>query len=93
MIIKPESWEKLLKNYDFQGMAEAYEKEQIRWNAENWKKFIRAVENRILDRVEKEVIGEDDEFDYIPHTSKAGIRNGFRKEQRNRLQELLKDKK
>lgn len=58
-------WEKLLKSFlkthDFKGLAEAYEKQKISWNTENWKNFIegiRASEKKALLKELKEVLSD-----------------------------------
>lgn len=48
----PKDIEKALDNLDYKGLAEAYHKMQMDWNAHNWRYFI----EEVRERQKKEII-------------------------------------
>ena len=54
-----EQFKKELESYNWKGMAKAYEKQKIEWNAKNWEKFVKEIRTQLLARVREEVISID----------------------------------
>jgi hypothetical protein len=59
-------------------------------DTEEIEKWHKAELNNLLDRVEKEVIGEDENYKVLPNNRYAQTRNYLKKEQRTALKKIRK---